>query len=151
MDLFDIVWLVICIGLPIVSVIASAGKKRKAGPVPPGGERDVAADLRELFEGIGGELEDTDTESDHDEDDEDVTVSPAPVGTAAPRPVDSSLNMMTVSAQRAETCVKDRAADVAQTASVKTEDKGKQSVRERIDPKKLIEYNAIMNPVSKDC
>lgn len=243
MDFFDIVWLVVCIGLPIVSGIISSGKKRKAGPVPPGGKRDFAGDLKDVLRSIGDEIVDANTEYDPDEDDDEddewdrvgdeyktgdepeyeeelpspsyvdppfsspfkplqprpvtpqpasrketprpvmkeeprkpaaeaVPMNPVPVfspvlktvrpasekSAAAPayatasvhRPAAVSLNMMTASSQRAETLAKSHAADAVHAGSIGSEEDGKQSGRERIDPKKLIEYNAIMNPAFKE-
>lgn len=248
MDFFDIVWLVVCIGLPIVSGIISSGKKRKARPVPPGGKRDFAGDLKDVFRSIGDEIVDANTEYDPDEDDGDeddwkdewdrvgddyktgekpeyeeelpspsyvdppfsspfkplqprpVTPQPAsrkeqprpvmkeeprkPAAEAVPvnqvppvfspvlktvrpasekaavapayatssvhRPAAVSLNMMTASSRRAETLANSHAADAVHAGSIGSEDERKQSGRERIDPKKLIEYNAIMNPAFKE-
>lgn len=243
MDFFDIVWLVVCIGLPIVSGIISSGKKRKARPVPPGGKRDIAGDLKDVLRSIGDEIVDANTKYDPDEDDDEddewdrvgdeyktgeepeyeeelpspsyvdppfsspfkplqprpvtpqpasrkekprpavkeeprkpaaeaMPVNPVPVfspvlktvrpvsekSAAAPasatasirRPAAVSLNMMTVSAQRAETRAKNSVPDAVQTVPVGDGCSGKQSGRERIDAKKLIEYNAIMNPAFKE-
>lgn len=244
MDFFDIVWLVVCIGLPIVSGIVSSGKKRKARPVPPGGKRDIAADLKDVFRSIGDEIVDANTKYDPDEDDDEeadewdrvgdgyktgeepeyeeelpspsfgrpvlsspfkplqprpvvpqqnsrketsrpvmkeetrksaaeaVPVNPVPVFSpvlkpvrpalektaAAPvsatvsvrRPAAVPLNMMTASSQRAETLAKSHAADAVHAGAIGSNDEGKQTDRERIDAKKLIEYNAIMNPAFKE-
>lgn len=245
MDFFDIVWLVVCIGLPIVSGIISSGKKRKAKSVPPGGKRDIAADLKDVFRSIGDEIVDANTKYDPDEDDDEdddewdrvgddyktgeepeyeeelpspsfgrpvlsspfkplqprpVTPQPAsrkepprpvmreeprkPAAEAVPvnpvppvfspvlktvrpasekaavapayatasvhRPAAVSLNMMTASSRRAGTSAKNHAADAVHAGSIGSEDERKQSGNERIDPKKLIEYNAIMNPAFKE-
>lgn len=243
MDFFDIVWLVVCIGLPIVSGIISSGKKRKARPVPPGGKRDIADDLRDVFRSIGDEIVDANTEYDPDEDDDEeedrkdeldrvgddyktgekpeyeeelpspsyvdppfsspfkplqprpvtpqptsrkemprpvmkeaprkpaaeavptvfspvlktvrpasekTAVAPASATASVRRPAAVSLNMMTASSQRTETLAKSHAADAVHAGSIGSEDERKWSDRERIDPKKLIEYNAIMNPAFKE-
>ena len=54
MDFFDILWLLICIGLPVISGIASAKKKNagKGKSVPQNSEVPAESDLKEIFKSI---------------------------------------------------------------------------------------------------
>ena len=58
MDFFDILWLLICIGLPVISGIASAKKKNagKGKSVPQNSEVPAESDLKEIFKSIIQEM-----------------------------------------------------------------------------------------------
>lgn len=92
MDFFDILWLLICIGLPVISGIASA-KKKNAGrgkSVPQNSEVPAESDLKEIFKSIIQEMNAQNADDDDkDEEDEDELeeVKPAQVQVNAAEPV----------------------------------------------------------------
>ena len=93
MDFFDILWLLICIGLPVISGIASAKKKNagKGKSVPQNSEVPAESDLKEIFKSIIREMNAQDAdenEEDEDEEDEDELeeVKPAQVQVNAAEP-----------------------------------------------------------------
>ena len=91
MDFFDILWLLICIGLPVISGIASA-KKKKAGKgksVPQNSEVPAESDLKEIFKSIIREMnaQNADDEDEEDEDElEEVKPAQVQVNAAEPCP-----------------------------------------------------------------
>lgn len=93
MDFFDILWLLICIGLPVISGIASAKKKNagKGKSVPQNSEVPAESDLKEIFKSIIQEMNaqnaDDDDEDDEDEDElEEVKPAQVQVNAAEPGP-----------------------------------------------------------------
>lgn len=90
MDFFDILWLLICIGLPVISGIASAKKKNagKGKSVPQNSEVPAESDLKEIFKSIIQEMN-AQNADDEDEEDEDELeeVKPAQVHVNAAEPV----------------------------------------------------------------
>lgn len=86
MDFFDILWLLICIGLPVISGIASAKKKNagKGKSVPRNSEVPAESDLKEIFKSIIREMNAQD--ADEDEEDELEEVKPAQVQVNAAEP-----------------------------------------------------------------
>lgn len=94
MDFFDILWLLICIGLPVISGIASAKKKNagKGKSVPQNSEVPVESDLKEIFKSIIQEMnaqnaDDDDDDEDEEDEDELEEVKPAQVQVNAAEPV----------------------------------------------------------------
>lgn len=92
MDFFDILWLLICIGLPVISGIASAKKKNagKGKSVPQNSEVPAESDLKEIFKSIIQEMNAQNADDDDkDEEDEDELeeVKPAQVQVNAAEPV----------------------------------------------------------------
>lgn len=81
MDFFDILWLLICIGLPVISGIASAKKKNagKGKSVPQNSEVPAESDLKEIFKSIIREMNAQDADEDEDDEDELEEVKPAQV------------------------------------------------------------------------
>lgn len=91
MDFFDILWLLICIGLPVISGIASAKKKNagKGKSVPQNSEVPAESDLKEIFKSIIQEMNAQNADDDDkDEEDEDELeeVKPAQVQVNAAEP-----------------------------------------------------------------
>ena len=92
MDFFDILWLLICIGLPVISGIASA-KKKNAGrgkSVPQNSEVPAESDLKEIFKSIIQEMnaQNADDDDDDEEDEDELEeVKPAQVQVNAAEPV----------------------------------------------------------------
>lgn len=87
MDFFDILWLLICIGLPVISGIASAKKKNagKGKSVPQNSEVPAESDLKEIFKSIIQEMN-AQNADDEDEEDELEEVKPAQVQVNAAEP-----------------------------------------------------------------
>lgn len=81
MDFFDILWLLICIGLPVISGIASAKKKNagKGKSVPQNSEVPAESDLKEIFKSIIQEMNAQDADEDEADEDELEEVKPAQV------------------------------------------------------------------------
>lgn len=91
MDFFDILWLLICIGLPVISGIASAKKKNagKGKSVPQNSEVPAESDLKEIFKSIIQEMnaQNADDEDEEDEDElEEVKPAQVQVNAAEPCP-----------------------------------------------------------------
>ena len=89
MDFFDILWLLICIGLPVISGIASAKKKNagKGKSVPQNSEVPAESDLKEIFKSIIQEMNAQDADEDEEDEDELEEVKPAQVQVNAAEPV----------------------------------------------------------------
>ena len=88
MDFFDILWLLICIGLPVISGIASAKKKNagKGKSVPQNSEVPAESDLKEIFKSIIQEMNAQDADEDEEDEDELEEVKPAHVQVNAAEP-----------------------------------------------------------------
>lgn len=88
MDFFDILWLLICIGLPVISGIASAKKKNagKGKSVPQNSEVPAESDLKEIFKSIIREMNAQDADEDEEAEDELEEVKPAQVQVNAAEP-----------------------------------------------------------------
>ena len=88
MDFFDIIWLLICIGLPVISGIASAKKKNagKGKSVPQNSEVPPESDLKEIFKSIIQEMNAQDADEDEEDEDELEEVKPAQVQVNAAEP-----------------------------------------------------------------
>lgn len=88
MDFFDILWLLISIGLPVISGIASAKKKNagKGKSVPQNSEVPAESDLKEIFKSIIQEMNAQDADEDEEDEDELEEVKPAQVQVNAAEP-----------------------------------------------------------------
>lgn len=88
MDFFDILWLLICIGLPVISGIASAKKKNagKGKSVPQNSKVPAESDLKEIFKSIIQEMNAQDADEDEEDEDELEEVKPAQVQVNAAEP-----------------------------------------------------------------
>lgn len=88
MDFFDILWLLICIGLPVISGIASAKKKNagKGKSVPQNSEVPAESDLKEIFKSIIQEMNAQDADEDEEDELEDVKPAQVQVNAAEPSP-----------------------------------------------------------------
>lgn len=89
MDFFDILWLLICIGLPVISGIASAKKKNagKGKSVPQNSEVPAESDLKEIFKSIIQEMNAQNADDADEDEDELEEVKPAQVQVNAAEPV----------------------------------------------------------------
>lgn len=156
MDFFDILWLLICIGLPVISGIASAKKKNagKGKSVPQNSEVPAESDLKEIFKSIIQEMNAQDADEDEeDEEDEDELeeVKPAQVQVNAAEPVPApeapsrpAPEVRPVADLRPSSTVR----PVKSKAPVLQEDDKKQ--KEKINLRNLVIYSSIMEPKFKE-
>lgn len=167
MDLFDILWLLICIGLPVISGIASAKKKNagKGKSVPQNSEVPAESDLKEIFKSIIQEMnaQNADDEDEEAEDElEEVKPAQVQVNAAEPGPVPEAParpapevrpvadlrptpEMRPASGMRAVSTVRQEKSK----APVLQEDvENKQ--KEKINLRNLVIYSSIMEPKFKE-
>lgn len=135
MDLFDILWLAICIGLPVISgIAASAEKKKKAQGRPVVTQEPEEDNLPSWMEILTGQPVET---GPVDEVPEEQTVVEEVVPAAG-----KTLETKPAVAVPAKTHCSDAIADGA----IGGAEPKKRIDKERIDPEKLVVYTAIMNP-----
>lgn len=135
MDLFDILWLVICIGLPVISgIAASAEKKKKAQGRPVVMQKPEENDLPSWMEILTGQPMEAGSV---DEVSEEQTVVEEVVPAAG-----KTLETKPAVAVPAKSHCSDAIADGA----IGEAEPKKRIDKERIDPEKLVVYTAIMNP-----
>lgn len=135
MDLFDILWLVICIGLPVISgIAASAEKKKKAQGRPIVMPKPEENDLPSWMEILTGQPMEAGSV---DEVPEEQTVVEEVVPAAG-----KTLETKPAVAVPAKSHCSDAIADGA----IGGAEPKKRIDKERIDPEKLVVYTAIMNP-----
>lgn len=135
MDLFDILWLVICIGLPVISgIAASAEKKKKAQGRPVVTQEPEENDLPSWVEILTGQPMEAESV---DEAPEEQTVVEEVVPAAG-----NKLETKPAVAAPAKSHCSDAIADGA----IGEAEPKKRIDKERIDPEKLVVYTAIMNP-----
>lgn len=135
MDLFDILWLVVCLGLPVISGIAAAAeKKKKAQGRPVVTQKPEEDDLPSWMEILTGQPMEAGSV---DEVPEEQTVVEEVVPTAG-----KTLETKPAVAAPAKSHCSDAIADGA----IGEAEPKKRIDKERIDPEKLVVYTAIMNP-----
>lgn len=153
MDFFDILWLLICIGLPVISGIASAKKKNagKGKSVPQNSEVPAESDLKEIFKSIIREMNAQDADDDEEDDDELEEVKPAQVqvnaaepGPAPEAPARPAPEVRPVADLRPVSTVR----PMKSKAPVLQEDDKKQ--KEKINLRNLVIYSSIMEPKFKE-
>ena len=135
MDLFDILWLVICIGLPVISgIAASAEKKKKAQGRPVVTQEPEEKDLPSWMEILTGQPMEAGPVDEVPEEQTVVEdVMPAAGKTLETKPA--------VAAP-----VKTHCSDAIAEGAIGGAESKKRIDKERIDPEKLVVYTAIMNP-----
>lgn len=151
MDFFDILWLLICIGLPVISGIASA-KKKNAGrgkSVPQNSEVPAESDLKEIFKSIIQEMNVQDADEDEEDELEDVKPAQVQVNAAEPCPAPEiparpAPEVRPVADLRASSTVR----PVKSKAPVLQEDDKIQ--KEKINLRNLVIYSSIMEPKFKE-
>lgn len=187
MSFYDILTIVIFLGLPVVSAVISAKEKKNKSKKPLQGGQEHGEDFKDIFKSILAEMNGEtaapkDVQSEEEpsrpwqepvvEDDEEpsmpweepvvedecpsgqtpdarpwkepVLETPAPVVApvaAAPVAVNSGMRVRETAPRRPEGL---------RPASRKVEEVSEKPVMEKIDPKKLIIYDAILNPKFKD-
>jgi len=161
MSFYDILTIVIFLGLPVVSAVISAKEKKNKSKKPLQGGQEHGEDIKDIFKSILAEMngetpacQDEDPEEEPSrpwqepvvEDDEEPSmpweepVVVAPVA-AAPVAENSGMRVRETAPSRPEGL---------RPASRKVEEVSEKPVMEKIDPKKLIIYDAILNPKFKD-
>lgn len=135
MDLFDILWLVVCLGLPVISgIAASAEKKKKAQGRPVVTQEPEEDNLPSWMEILTGQPMEA---GPVDEVPEEQTI----VEEVVPA-VGNKLETKPAVAVPAKSHYSDAIADGA----IGGAEPKKRIDKERIDPEKLVVYTAIMNP-----
>lgn len=135
MDLFDILWLVVCLGLPVISGIAAAAeKKKKAQGRPVVTQEPEENDLPSWMEILTGQPMEAESVDEVPEEQTVVEeVVPAAGKTLETKP--------TVAAPAKSHC-----SDAIADGAIGEAEPKKRIDKERIDPEKLVVYTAIMNP-----
>lgn len=135
MDLFDILWLVVCLGLPVISgIAASAEKKKKAQGRPVVTQEPEENDLPSWVEILTGQPMEAESVDEVPAEQEVVNeVVPAADKKIEPKPA--------VAAPAKSHC-----SDAIADGAIGEAEPKKRIDKERIDPEKLVVYTAIMNP-----
>ena len=185
MSFYDILTIVIFLGLPVVSAVISAKEKKNKSKKPLQGGQKHGEDIKDIFKSILAEMNgETTAQQDEDpeeepsrpwqepvvEDDEEpsmpweepvletpsqtkpwsepVVIDPKPAPAAVQAPVvvapvaeNSGMRVRETAPRRPEGL---------RPVSRKVEEVSEKPVMEKIDPKKLIIYDAILNPKFKD-
>lgn len=187
MSFYDILTIVIFLGLPVVSAVISAKEKKNKSKKPLQGGQEHEEDIKDIFKSILAEMnggttaqQDEDPEEEPSrpwqepvvEDDEEpsmpweepvletpsqtkpwsepVDIDPKPVPEAVQAPVlAAAAPVAENSGMRVRETAPSRPEGL-RPASRKVEEVSEKPVMEKIDPKKLIIYDAILNPKFKD-
>lgn len=190
MSFYDILTIVIFLGLPVVSAVISAKEKKNKSKKPLQGGQEHGEDIKDIFKSILAEMngettaqQDEDTEEEPSrpwqepvvEDDEEpsmpweepvlktpsqtkpwsepVVIDPKPAPAAVQAPVLVAPVAAAPVAENSGMRVRETAPsrpEGLRPASRKVEEVSEKPVMEKIDPKKLIIYDAILNPKFKD-
>lgn len=161
MSFYDILTIVIFLGLPVVSAVISAKEKKNKSKKPLHGGQEHGEDIKDIFKSILAEMNGETTAPQDEkpeeepsrpwqepvvEDDEEPSMpweEPVVVAPVAAAPVAENSGMRV-----SETAT--RRHEGLRPASRKVEEVSEKPVMEKIDPKKLIIYDAILNPKFKD-
>lgn len=185
MSFYDILTIVIFLGLPVVSAVISAKEKKNKSKKPLQGGQEHGEDIKDIFKSILAEMN-GETTAPQDEKTEDVPSRPwqepvveddeepsmpweepvleTPSQTKPwsepvvidPKPAPAAVQAPVVVAPVAENSgmrVRETAPsrpEGLRPVSRKVEEVSEKPVMEKIDPKKLIIYDAILNPKFKD-
>lgn len=189
MSFYDILTIVIFLGLPVVSAVISAKEKKNKSKKPLQGGQEHGEDIKDIFKSILAEMNgETTPQQDEDpeeepsrpwqepvvEDEEEpsmpweepvletpsqtkpwsepVVIDPKPAPAAVQAPVVAPVAAAPV-AENSGMRVRETATrrpEGLRPASRKVEEVSEKPVMEKIDPKKLIIYDAILNPKFKD-
>lgn len=190
MSFYDILTIVIFLGLPVVSAVISAKEKKNKSKKPLQGGQEHGEDIKDIFKSILAEMNgETTAQQDEDpeeepsrpwqepvvEDDEEpsmpweepvletpsrpkpwsepVVIDPKPAPAAVQAPVVAAPVAAAPVAENSGMRVRETAPsrpEGLRPASRKVEEVSEKPVMEKIDPKKLIIYDAILNPKFKD-
>ena len=186
MSFYDILTIVIFLGLPVVSAVISAKEKKNKSKKPLQGGQEHGEDIKDIFKSILAEMngetparQDEDSEEEPSrpwqepvvEDDEEpsmpweepvletpsqtkpwsepVVIDPKPAPASVQTPALAAAPVAENSGMRVRETAPSRPEGL-RPASRKVEEVSEKPVMEKIDPKKLIIYDAILNPKFKD-
>lgn len=190
MSFYDILTIVIFLGLPVVSAVISAKEKKNKSKKPLQGGQEHGEDIKDIFKSILAEMNgETPARQDEDseekpsrpwqepvvEDDDEpsmpweepvletpsqtkpwsepVVIDPKPAPAAVQAPVVvapvAAVPVTENSGMRVRETAPSRPEGL-RPVSRKVEEVSEKPVMEKIDPKKLIIYDAILNPKFKD-
>lgn len=190
MSFYDILTIVIFLGLPVVSAVISAKEKKNKSKKPLQGGQEHGEDIKDIFKSILAEMNgETTAQQDEDpeeepsrpwqepvvDDDEEpsmtweepvletpsqtkpwsepVVIDPKPAPAAVQAPVVVAPVAAAPVAENSGMRVRETAPgrpEGLRPVSRKVEEVSEKPVMEKIDPKKLIIYDAILNPKFKD-
>lgn len=186
MSFYDILTIVIFLGLPVVSAVISAKEKKNKSKKPLQGGQEHGEDIKDIFKSILAEMNGETTAPQDEkpeeepsrpwqepvvEDDEEpsmpweepvletpsqtkpwsepVVIDPKPAPAAVQAPALAAAPVAENSGMRVRETAPSRPEGL-RPASRKVEEVSEKPVMEKIDPKKLIIYDAILNPKFKD-
>lgn len=186
MSFYDILTIVIFLGLPVVSAVISAKEKKNKSKKPLQGGQEHGEDIKDIFKSILAEMNGETTAPQDEkpeeepsrpwqepvvEDDEEpsmpweepvpetpsqtkpwsepVVIDPKPVSEAVQTPALAAAPVAENSGMRVRE-TETRRPEGLRPASRMVEEVSEKPVMEKIDPKKLIIYDAILNPKFKD-
>ncbi len=186
MSFYDILTIVIFLGLPVVSAVISAKEKKNKSKKPLQGGQEHGEDIKDIFKSILAEMNgETTAQQDEDpeeepsrpwqepvvEDDEEssmpweepvletpsqtkpwsepVVIDPKPAPAAVQAPALAAAPVAENPGMRVRETAPCRPEGL-RPVSRKVEEVSEKPVMEKIDPKKLIIYDAILNPKFKD-
>lgn len=190
MSFYDILTIVIFLGLPVVSAVISAKEKKNKSKKPLQGGQEHGEDIKDIFKSILAEMNGETTAPQDEkpeeepsrpwqepvvEDDEEssmtweepvpetpaqtkpwsepVVIDPKPAPAAVQEPVVVAPVAAAPVAENSGMRVREtapRRPEGLRPVSRKVEEVSEKPVMEKIDPKKLIIYDAILNPKFKD-
>lgn len=176
MSFYDILTIVIFLGLPVVSAVISAKEKKNKSKKPLQGGQEHGEDIKDIFKSILAEMNgETPARQDENpeeepsrpwqepvvEDDDEpsmpwsepVVIDPKPAPAAVQAPVVVAPVAVAPVAENSGMRVREtapRRPEGLRSVSRKVEEVSEKPVMEKIDPKKLIIYDAILNPKFKD-
>lgn len=190
MSFYDILTIVIFLGLPVVSAVISAKEKKNKSKKPLQGGQEHGEDIKDIFKSILAEMNGETTAPQDEkpeeepsrpwqepvvEDDEEpsmpweepvletpsqtkpwsepVVIDPKPAPAAVQAPVVVAPVAAAPVAENSGMRVRETAPsrpEGLRPVSRKVEEVSEKPVMEKIDPKKLIIYDAILNPKFKD-
>ena len=148
MSFYDILTIVIFLGLPVVSAVISAKEKKNKSKKPLQGGQEHGEDFKDIFKSILAEMN-GETPSQTEPWSEPVVIDPKPAPAAVQAPALAAAPVAENSGMRVRETAP-RRPEGLRPASRKVEDVSEKPVMEKIDPKKLIIYDAILNPKFKD-
>lgn len=148
MSFYDILTIVIFLGLPVVSAVISAKEKKNKSKKPLQGGQEHGEDIKDIFKSILAEMN-GETPSQTEPWSEPVVIDPKPAPAAVQAPALAAAPVAENSGMRVRE-TETRRPEGLRPASRKVEEVSEKPVMEKIDPKKLIIYDAILNPKFKD-
>ena len=145
MDSFDIIWLIVCIGIPVLSgIVSTVQGQKKSGKQVPSGKTEI---LKELAKNIYREMQDDEGSKSRREEPASwpMAAKKTPVPVVRKVPVNAD---MTYQPQ-----------PIHGTAPLKPHDENgladnplpKGIDKKRIDPRQMIVYDAVLNPKFREC